>query len=126
MCRRKADASIRTRNTSGQYRRRFFSFAVALSSVSTRLSSVALVGRRWAFIPRDVRDPDAVAREAIHSVEPEDLLSFGLIPEFIGRLPVVSTLDALSEDELLYDSDRSEERHGEAICQTDGDGRCRA
>ena len=34
-------------------------------------------------------------------MEPEDLLSFGLIPEFIGRLPVVSTLDALSEDELL-------------------------
>ena len=48
-----------------------------------------------------LRDPDVVAREAIHSVEPEDLLSFGLIPEFIGRLPVVSTLDALSEDELL-------------------------
>jgi len=34
-------------------------------------------------------------------VEPEDLLSFGLIPEFIGRLPVVSSLDALTEDELV-------------------------
>jgi ATP-dependent Clp protease ATP-binding subunit ClpX len=34
-------------------------------------------------------------------VEPEDLISFGLIPEFIGRLPVASMLDDLSEDELV-------------------------
>jgi ATP-dependent Clp protease ATP-binding subunit ClpX len=60
-----------------------------------------LGGTTMGFHARDFRDPEAVAREAIHSVEPEDLLSFGLIPEFIGRLPVVSTLDALSEDELL-------------------------
>ena len=60
-----------------------------------------LGGTTMGFHTRDVRDPDTLAREAIHSVEPEDLLSFGLIPEFIGRLPVVSTLDALSEDELL-------------------------
>ena len=60
-----------------------------------------LGGTTMGFHTRDVRDPDVVVRDAIHSVEPEDLLSFGLIPEFIGRLPVVSTLDALSEDELL-------------------------
>jgi ATP-dependent Clp protease ATP-binding subunit ClpX len=60
-----------------------------------------LGGTTMGFHTRDLRDPDVVARDAIHSVEPEDLLSFGLIPEFIGRLPVVSTLDALSEDELL-------------------------
>jgi ATP-dependent Clp protease ATP-binding subunit ClpX len=34
-------------------------------------------------------------------VEPEDLLSFGLIPEFIGRLPMISVLDELNEDELV-------------------------
>ena len=34
-------------------------------------------------------------------VQPEDLLKFGLIPEFIGRLPVMVTLDELSEDALL-------------------------
>jgi len=34
-------------------------------------------------------------------VEPEDLLHFGLIPEFIGRLPVVTTLNELSEEELV-------------------------
>ena len=60
-----------------------------------------LGGKTMGFHARDARDPDKLAREAIHAVEPEDLLSFGLIPEFIGRLPVVSTLDALSEDELL-------------------------
>jgi len=39
--------------------------------------------------------------EALRHTEPEDLLSFGMIPEFIGRLPVVSALDALTEDELV-------------------------
>jgi len=34
-------------------------------------------------------------------VQPEDLLHFGLIPEFIGRLPVISSLRKLSEDELM-------------------------
>ena len=34
-------------------------------------------------------------------VEPEDLLSFGMIPEFIGRLPVVTALDALTEEEMV-------------------------
>ncbi len=34
-------------------------------------------------------------------VEPEDLVEFGLIPEFIGRLPVVATLNALTEDDLV-------------------------
>ncbi|MGY2940586.1 endopeptidase Clp ATP-binding regulatory subunit ClpX [Ewingella americana] len=33
--------------------------------------------------------------------EPEDLIKFGLIPEFIGRLPVVATLSELSEDALI-------------------------
>lgn len=36
-----------------------------------------------------------------NKVEPEDLIQFGLIPEIIGRLPVVSTLEKLSEDDLL-------------------------
>jgi ATP-dependent Clp protease ATP-binding subunit ClpX len=43
----------------------------------------------------------ALAKQAIRHVEPEDLLSFGMIPEFIGRLPVVSALDALTEDEMV-------------------------
>jgi ATP-dependent Clp protease ATP-binding subunit ClpX len=37
----------------------------------------------------------------LHEVEPEDLLKYGLIPELIGRLPVVCTLDELSEEQLI-------------------------
>lgn len=36
------------------------------------------------------------------NIQPEDLLRFGLIPEFIGRLPVISVLDELSQDELKH------------------------
>ena len=39
--------------------------------------------------------------EVLRSVEPEDLLRFGLIPEFVGRLPVIATLDDLDEDSLV-------------------------
>ncbi len=39
--------------------------------------------------------------ELLAQVEPEDLLRFGMIPEFIGRLPVVATLDELDEDALV-------------------------
>ena len=38
--------------------------------------------------------------EIFRQVEPEDLLSFGLIPEFVGRLPVIATLEDLDEDAL--------------------------
>jgi len=37
----------------------------------------------------------------LEKVQPEDLLHFGLIPEFIGRLPVISSLRKLSEEELM-------------------------
>jgi ATP-dependent Clp protease ATP-binding subunit ClpX len=50
----------------------------------------------------EVRDPDERRTGAIlREVEPEDLLKFGLIPEFIGRLPVVATLDDLDEKALI-------------------------
>lgn len=39
--------------------------------------------------------------EMLRFAEPEDLLGFGMIPEFVGRLPVVAALDPLSEDELM-------------------------
>src|SRR5471032_1489161 len=39
--------------------------------------------------------------EAGFVVEPEDLLAFGMIPEFVGRLPVATSLTALTEDELV-------------------------
>ncbi|HOV90831.1 MAG TPA: ATP-dependent Clp protease ATP-binding subunit ClpX [Syntrophorhabdaceae bacterium] len=39
--------------------------------------------------------------ELIKDIQPEDLLKYGLIPEFIGRLPIIATLDELSEDTLV-------------------------
>ncbi|MBT8092225.1 MAG: ATP-dependent Clp protease ATP-binding subunit ClpX, partial [Gammaproteobacteria bacterium] len=39
--------------------------------------------------------------ELLHEVEPEDLIRFGLIPEFVGRLPVVATLEELDESALV-------------------------
>jgi len=38
---------------------------------------------------------------ALRQVEPEDLVKFGLIPEFVGRLPVIATLDELDEAALV-------------------------
>jgi len=39
--------------------------------------------------------------DLLRKVEPEDLLKFGLIPEFIGRVPVIATLEDLDEDALI-------------------------
>ena len=50
----------------------------------------------------DVQSPDArKAGDLVAEVEPEDLLKFGLIPEFVGRLPVVATLEDLDEKALV-------------------------
>jgi len=50
----------------------------------------------------DVRSPDERRTgEILRGVEPEDLLKFGLIPEFVGRLPVIATLDDLDEPALV-------------------------
>lgn len=47
------------------------------------------------------RHESLVGDEALSYTEPGDLISFGMIPEFIGRLPIVTALDALKEDELV-------------------------
>ena len=50
----------------------------------------------------EVRSPsDRDVGELFREVEPEDLIKFGLIPELVGRLPVVATLDELREDALV-------------------------
>ncbi|MFU8778062.1 MAG: ATP-dependent Clp protease ATP-binding subunit ClpX, partial [Roseovarius sp.] len=50
----------------------------------------------------DVRDNDARGvGEIFTDLEPEDLLKFGLIPEFVGRLPVIATLEDLDEEALV-------------------------
>ena len=50
----------------------------------------------------DVKDEDdRGVGELFTELEPEDLLKFGLIPEFVGRLPVLATLTDLDEDALI-------------------------
>jgi len=48
-----------------------------------------------------VRNQNIAFGEVLKSIEPEDLIRYGLIPEFVGRLPVVATLEELSEDALV-------------------------
>ncbi len=50
----------------------------------------------------DVRnDDDRQVGDILQEIEPEDLLKFGLIPEFVGRVPVIATLTDLDEDALV-------------------------
>ncbi len=49
----------------------------------------------------EINAAEVPASEAIRFTEPEDLLLFGMIPEFVGRLPVITALDQLTEDELV-------------------------
>ena len=44
---------------------------------------------------------DTNSLKVLHDVEPEDLISYGLIPEFVGRLPMIATLDELDENALI-------------------------
>jgi len=50
----------------------------------------------------DIRQKDEKKiGEILKEIKPEDLLKYGLIPEFVGRLPVIATLDELSEEALV-------------------------
>lgn len=53
------------------------------------------------FGARVTSSSDRSVGEVLRDVEPEDLVKFGIIPELVGRLPVVATLDELSEEALV-------------------------
>lgn len=60
------------------------------------------VGRKHMGFGGSLEEKDGRrASDLLHDVRPEDLLKFGLIPEFIGRLPVLATLDELDESALV-------------------------
>ena len=60
------------------------------------------VGRRTMGFGAASEEADTESpAQVLSEVQPEDLLQFGLIPEFVGRIPVVTTLDALSEEDLF-------------------------
>lgn len=53
------------------------------------------------FGAKIVKQEDKNIGDTLKMVQPEDLIKFGLIPEFLGRLPVIATLDELNEDSLI-------------------------
>jgi ATP-dependent Clp protease ATP-binding subunit ClpX len=53
------------------------------------------------FGAKIVKQDEKNIGEILQMVQPEDLIKFGLIPEFLGRLPVIATLDELNESALI-------------------------
>ena len=76
----------------------------------------------------EVRAPDGGEHinDLLGEVEPEDLIKYGLIPEFVGRLPVVATLEELDEEALIEILDGAAQRVDEAISEALRHGRRRA
>ncbi|WP_437187276.1 ATP-dependent Clp protease ATP-binding subunit ClpX [Planctomicrobium sp. SH668] len=60
------------------------------------------LGRKMIGFGQDARNEEEQRRELLRHVNVEDILEFGLIPELLGRLPVLSTLQTLNEDELMH------------------------
>jgi ATP-dependent Clp protease ATP-binding subunit ClpX len=74
----------------------------------------------------EVRSRDAGGvDEMLKQVEPEDLIKFGLIPELIGRLPVIATLQGTRRGGADRNPDRAEERADQAVPEAVLDGRRR-
>ncbi len=62
----------------------------------------ARIGVKGMGFGAEIRGKDEKSvGEVLRRVQPEDLLRFGMIPEFVGRLPVIATLNELTEDELV-------------------------
>ena len=73
----------------------------AFAGLEKIISSRGVKGSAIGF-GAEVRDPDERRTgQILRGVEPEDMLRFGLIPEFVGRLPVIATLEDLDEEALV-------------------------
>jgi ATP-dependent Clp protease ATP-binding subunit ClpX len=68
-----------------------------LEQVIRRRMSAKIMG----FGAKIIKDKETTIGETLKEVQPEDLIKYGLIPEFLGRLPVIATLDELSVDSLV-------------------------
>ncbi len=66
-----------------------------------RIISDRLQGKSIGFGAHVAGPDERRTGEVLRHTEPEDLLKFGLIPEFVGRLPVIATLEDLDEDALI-------------------------
>jgi ATP-dependent Clp protease ATP-binding subunit ClpX len=66
------------------------------NTIKRRLGS-----KMMGFGAKIVKEKEESIGETLKEVKPEDLIKFGLIPEFLGRLPVIATLDELSAETLV-------------------------
>ena len=64
------------------------------------IAPIAWARRAWASTPSCPR-ARSTPRPALARVLPEDLNKYGMIPEFVGRIPVVTSLNELSEEDLV-------------------------
>jgi len=60
-----------------------------------------LGSKQMGFGAKILLETEKTIGEILMDVQPEDLIKFGLIPEFLGRLPVIATLDELNENALI-------------------------
>ena len=70
---------------------------VGLDKIIQRRTGPKVMG----FGAKIVRENEGIRANILNRVQPEDLLNFGFIPEFIGRLPVIAPLHDLNEDALI-------------------------
>ncbi len=59
------------------------------------------IGKKSMGFNADINDDGSINSEMLKKIQPQDLVKFGLIPELVGRVPVVITLDYLDEDDLV-------------------------
>lgn len=71
---------------------------VGLDKIISRRADEKVLG----FTSASSSDERGPGKNGLSRVQPEDLVQFGFIPEFIGRLPVVSTLNPLSKSDLVH------------------------
>ncbi len=74
---------------------------VGLNKLIERRRGKKVLGFGGMHGSEQIAEAEVPNSEILRYTEPEDLLGFGMIPEFVGRLPVVAALDQLSEDEMV-------------------------
>src|SRR5262249_11037439 len=100
VCHRRVAVNIRNRNSCKSIPPISYSCAAARSPALRRSFQHAAGRARSVFGAEVIAPEDRKQGEIFQDVEPEDLLKYGLIPEFVGRLPIVATLEDLDEPSL--------------------------
>ena len=108
--------SIRSRSSCRLIPLRSCSSAAAFAGLDKVISHRVETGSGIGFgATVKAKSDKASEGELLSQVEPEDLIKFGLIPEFIGRLPVVATLSELSEEALIQILKEPKKRPDQAV-----------